>query len=58
MEGSPLKIIGRPPTVVLSAELEARLLEVLKAARPSARLASPRAVKVEPAILSIPPTSS
>ena len=39
--GTPLKVIGKPPTVVLSAALEARVAALLRggltSARPSAR---------------------
>ena len=47
--GAPVKVIGRPPTVVLSDELEARVAALLGHAGGRPRTAGPE--RIDPAII-------
>ncbi|MFN2543940.1 MAG: hypothetical protein ABR600_05125 [Actinomycetota bacterium] len=50
--GAGVKIIGRPPTVILSAALEARVAAVLRDVR-RVRTAGPQ--RIDPALLCLRP---
>jgi hypothetical protein len=49
----PVKVIGRPPTVVLSAELEARVAAVLSIGNHRPRATGPE--RIDPAVICVRP---